>query len=86
MREGTVHPYPCLGTKPFLRIVGSTVLRECVKTVLRFSGVLATTSSELHESSCFGIEGIRASPAMPGHAVVLRIEPPMASRPFGVHR
>ena len=30
-----------------------------------------------------GIEGLRASPPMPGHAVVLRIKPSMASRPFG---
>ena len=26
---------------------------------------------------CIGIEGVSASPAMPGHAVVLRIKPPM---------
>jgi hypothetical protein len=35
---------------------------------------------------CTSIEVLRASPAMPGHAVVLRIKPPMASRPFGFHR
>lgn len=33
-----------------------------------------------------GIEKFRASPRlMPGRAVVLRIEPPLVSRPFGFH-
>ena len=34
--RGTALPYSCLSTKPLLRIVGSVVLRRCVKPVLRF--------------------------------------------------
>jgi hypothetical protein len=44
------------------------------------------THSGVYESLCIGIEGVRASPVVPGRAVVLRIEPPIASRPFGFHR
>ncbi|WP_202635946.1 hypothetical protein [Rugosibacter aromaticivorans] len=49
------------------------------------SWIWTTTHSGFYESLCINIEGIRASSAMPGRAVVLRIEPPVASRPFGFH-
>jgi hypothetical protein len=53
------------------------IRRKDVKADLSFSGSLASRVSVLTHLR------FRASPAWPERAVVLRIEPPMVSRPFG---
>jgi hypothetical protein len=48
----------------------------------------ANTITTKHMVAFITIDEFRRGrlPAKPGRAVVLRIEPPLASRPFGFHR
>ena len=65
-----------MDTEPLLRMYDSVDFRRCVKVVSCFCGF---EQRRIADSTDFC-----ASPGKPGRAVVLRIEPPMASRPFGL--
>jgi hypothetical protein len=77
-----------------MRRSGFGVLQQAAFVELRFQGIQSMNRASFahpffygkSHSFFSGITGFRASPVLPGRAVVLRIEPPTASRPSGIHR
>jgi len=71
-----------------LAVVYCAVNKPILVNIRRFDNIYCAVNKALplYETMSKRLDFPKRHPAWPGRAVVLRIEPPMASRPFGSHR